>query len=120
MELICRWCCRYFNNYGVEMWVWGVGFGEKRGLVGAWCYNGLVTGVAGTLTTRGGRFGENRGLVGAWCYKGLVTAWCCRYFNNYGGDAGVSFLKWMLLAFPLSLMMFALCWVWLVLVFLRG
>ena len=44
-------------------------FGEKRGLVGAWCYNGLVTGVTRTLTTTGGRFGKKRG----WLVPDVIT-----------------------------------------------
>ncbi|KAK7087215.1 hypothetical protein V1264_021291 [Littorina saxatilis] len=42
------------------------------------------------------------------------------FFNNYGGDPDVSYLRWMLFAFPLSLIMVILCWVWLVILFLRG
>nr|KAG5696095.1 hypothetical protein BaRGS_020496 [Batillaria attramentaria] len=42
------------------------------------------------------------------------------YFKKYGGESGVTFLRWMIMAFPLSLMMLILCWLWLTAIFLRG
>ncbi|XP_025089959.1 solute carrier family 13 member 5-like [Pomacea canaliculata] len=42
------------------------------------------------------------------------------YFRKLGGESGVSFLRWMLMAFPLSLLMLLLCWAWLAVVYTRG
>jgi hypothetical protein len=52
-------------------------------------------------------------------------AWCLFYFSIYkdhspGADSGITFANWMAFAFPLSIIILILSWIWLQLLFLRS